>query len=149
MWSACFSPGVRYRLLKRKVRCQSPVADFLSGVDHTVLADLTPERAADPPNCRRSRAVMNGHYVQILPEALPEPDLVAISDAMSVDLGLDPAAMRSQEMLKVLAGDLADLPLKPWATPYGTSVNGSLGLVDWFYYTVLFNQDIDYFFQRF
>ena len=84
--------------------------------------DLTPEASALEP--RRSRAVKAGHYVPILPEPLPDPELVAISDSMSHDLGVDSEAMRSEEMLKMLAGEVENTNLKPWATPYGTSVNG-------------------------
>lgn len=96
------------------------VDQFLLRIDHSVLDDLTPE---NPTPGRRSRAVTQGHYVPICPEPLPDPELVAISSDTCNELGLDPETIT--EMLKVLAGDVSDLPLKPWATPYGTSVHGN------------------------
>eukprot|EP00438_Fugacium_kawagutii_P018176 Skav226120 [mRNA] locus=scaffold1047:150307:151332:- [translate_table: standard] len=101
-------------------RASNPVVDqLLRRLDHSVLDDLTAESATAD---RRSRAVTQGHYVSICPEPLPDPELVAISSDMCNNLGLDPETMT--EMLQVLSGDVSDLPLKPWATPYGTSVDG-------------------------
>lgn len=125
-------PGGLIRSSKRRPLSKLTFAkrtadELLATLDHSVLLDLTPAnmKNVDP---RRSRAMRDGHYVHVDPEPLPKPAVVAISENFCHDLDVEPEVMASPEMVKLLAGDVSDVSdvsLSPWATPYGTSVNGN------------------------
>lgn len=58
-----------------------------------------PETEKHAPN-KRSREVKSGHYVPVLPSPLPSPKLLITSPSMAAELGLDEAALASDEFLR-------------------------------------------------
>lgn len=123
----CLMKSSKRRPLSKLTFAKRTADEFLATIDHSVLLDLTQAnmKNVDP---RRSRAMRDGHYVHVDPEPLPKPEVVAISENFCHDLDVEPEVMASPEMVKLLAGDVSDVSdvsLSPWATPYGTSVNGN------------------------
>ena len=67
-----------------------------SRADHSLLRMLEedPDMMRHWPN-KRSRQVLSGHFVHVLPTPLPDPELVAFSPAMAAELGLSDAECRT------------------------------------------------------
>jgi uncharacterized protein YdiU (UPF0061 family) len=99
---------------------------LFSRAAHSYLQQLTPdpESAKYAPN-KRSRQVLNGHYVPVLPTPLTFPLLLAHSQELAAELGLDDAAVHSNEFLRYLSGDMSvSDSMRSWATPYALSIYG-------------------------
>ena len=75
------------------------------------------------------RQVFSGHYVPVLPTPLPQPQLVAYSQALFNELGLSEALAADASFQRLFSGDLsvAQAPMPPygWATGYALSIYGS------------------------
>ncbi len=78
-----------------------------------------PERSSDP------RYVFASCYSHIQPEPVAAPKLLAWSPEMAAELGLDAAAMHSEEMLEALAGNRLLPGMQPFAACYGGHQFGS------------------------
>jgi uncharacterized protein YdiU (UPF0061 family) len=69
--------------------------------------------------------VKSGHYVRVVPDALPQPSLVVHSAAMADALGLSAAEVVTERFARFFSGDMSQAPgLESWATPYALSIMG-------------------------
>jgi len=100
------------------------LSSLLSRTDNSAKRDLVidPSSAEQWPN-QESRESF-GHYVEVLPDPLPRPYLVASSPPMAKTLGIDPSEVASEALVAFLSGDVsaASTEVRPWATPYAVSV---------------------------
>lgn len=106
---------------------QAALNDFISLKDQTLFAHLTPDPQTDAnkPN-KKSRQVISGHYVRVLPTPLPNPALVAVSASMAKSLSLSETDIQSNLFLHFFSGKQESLPsFQSWATPYALSIYGS------------------------
>eukprot|EP00501_MAST-03F_sp_TOSAG23-6_P001369 GSMAST32.ASY1.ANO1.1423.1 assembled CDS len=97
--------------------------------DHSWLDSLKvdPEHASNAPN-KTMRQVRSGHYVPVLPTALPNPKLVAFSPEMASELGLSDDECKSEKFASFFSGDIdvvTGRPFKSWCTPYALSIYGT------------------------
>lgn len=97
--------------------------------DHSWLDSLKvdPEHASNAPN-KTMRQVRSGHYVPVLPTALPNPKLVAFSPEMASELGLSDDECKSEKFSSFFSGDIdvvTGRPFKSWCTPYALSIYGT------------------------
>ena len=83
---------------------ESSFVDSLSG-DH------------DGPN--RPRQVPNVMYSLVRPTPVPAPHLLAWSDSLGAELGLDPPAVDDDLAVQILAGNALAPGMKPYAARYG------------------------------
>ena len=108
-----------------KLPLQSMLATAENSWKTTLMED--PKSQKGSPNTE-PREVF-GHWVDVVPTALPDPFLVAVAPSMLAELGLDPAAKDDPSFAQFFSGDVsaarkAGLPINPWATPYAVSVFG-------------------------
>ncbi|CAE6917967.1 selO, partial [Symbiodinium sp. CCMP2456] len=100
--------------------------EFWKRLDRSWLGDLQPERPTADVVSTESRPVHSGHFVPVLPEALPGPEVVAVSENMAAELGIAATETETSEFLETFSGNWPpDTEAMAWATPYGASVNGS------------------------
>jgi uncharacterized protein YdiU (UPF0061 family) len=104
------------------------LAEFLErSASHSFVEQMTADPQADrhAPN-KRSRPVLSGHYVPVLPTPLPAPRLLAHSAALARTLRMSDALVHSSEFVRFFSGDQAAAAgrARSWATPYALSIYG-------------------------
>lgn len=71
------------------------------------------------------RQVTKAHYVPVLPEKVPQPRLVAVSQACLRDLNIDPGEAKSEEFVQTFSGNSLISGMEvPYCTAYGTHSYG-------------------------
>ncbi len=105
-------------------------ADFAERADYSLLDQLQPDpRARADGRDHRPRQVLSGHYVPVAPTPLPDPELVAHSQALFAELGLSEALAHDEQFRRLFSGDItaATGPMRPhgWATGYALSIYGT------------------------
>jgi uncharacterized protein YdiU (UPF0061 family) len=80
-------------------------------------------------NDHKPRSVYSGHYVPVVPTALPDPEYISHSNKLFKELGLSPDLTKDQNFSSFFSGDIsvADYPMSPvgWATGYALSIYGT------------------------
>ena len=104
--------------------------DFAERADYSLLDQLQPDpRARADGRDHRPRQVLSGHYVPVAPTPLPDPELVAHSQALFAELGLSEALAHDEQFRRLFSGDItvAAGPMRPhgWATGYALSIYGT------------------------
>lgn len=105
-------------------------ADFAERADYSLLDQLQPDpQARADGRDHRPRQVLSGHYVPVAPTPLPDPELVAHSQALFAELGLSEALVNDERFRQLFSGDItaATGPMRPhgWATGYALSIYGT------------------------
>eukprot|EP00457_Paulinella_chromatophora_P001889 gb/GEZN01001891.1/.p1 GENE.gb/GEZN01001891.1/~~gb/GEZN01001891.1/.p1 ORF type:complete len:743 (+),score=117.51 gb/GEZN01001891.1/:38-2230(+) len=103
------------------------LASLEAHASHSWLEQLNPDPATSQniPN-RSSRQVRSGHYVEVKPTPLLNPELVAVSREMAQELGLSEAGTQASDFVRFFSGDTSLAPkFRSWATPYALSIYGS------------------------
>ena len=122
-----------------------PLSHFKSTFNHSWITQLSPESESNRLKSKSRtknddgvsntvrRPVFNGHCVPVKPAPLLIPRLVLHSPDMLQRLGLDEAAVQSDEFVQYLSGDLDgafsaekdSFDVASWATPYALSIMGT------------------------
>ncbi len=80
-------------------------------------------------NDHKPRSVYSGHYVPVVPTALPDPEYISHSNKLFKELGLSPDLTKDKNFCSFFSGDIsvADYPMSPvgWATGYALSIYGT------------------------
>ena len=80
-------------------------------------------------NDHKPRSVYSGHYVPVLPTAIPDPEYISHSKKLFKELGLSSDLTRDKNFCRFFSGDtsVADYPMSPvgWATGYALSIYGT------------------------
>jgi uncharacterized protein YdiU (UPF0061 family) len=103
---------------------------FAERADYSLLNELQadPQASADGHD-HQPRQVFSGHYVPVTPTPLPDPELVAHSQALFDELGLGEELAHDPAFRRLFSGDItvATGPMRPhgWATGYALSIYGS------------------------
>ncbi|CAJ1356813.1 unnamed protein product [Effrenium voratum] len=83
-----------------------------------------PEAESQAPN-KEPRQVKSGHYVEVLPSPLPDPELVIYSPEVAKMLDIPPEEIATDAFKAFFAGDQSRVPnLKSWCTPYALAIMG-------------------------
>ena len=89
---------------------------------------------ADPQSTKdgsdhKPRSVYSGHYVPVVPKAIPEAEYISHSKKLFKELGLSSDLTKDQSFCSFFSGDIsvADHPMSPvgWATGYALSIYGT------------------------
>ena len=104
------------------------LADYLErSASHSFVEKMTadPQSERHAPN-KRSRPVLTGHYVPVLPTPLPAPRLLAHSAALARTLRMSDALVQSADFVRFFSGDQAAAAgrARSWATPYALAIYG-------------------------
>jgi uncharacterized protein YdiU (UPF0061 family) len=105
-------------------------AAFAQRADYSLLNGLQadPQASSDGQD-HRPRQVFSGHYVPVKPTPLPDPQVLAHSQALFAELGLSDALAHDDQFRQLFSGDIsvATGPMRPygWATGYALSIYGS------------------------
>ncbi len=110
-------------------RLDATLSDVATRAEYSLLDTLTPDPDATADGVDHDpREVSSGHYVPVRPTPLPDPVLVAHSPGLFAELGFAADLARTEDFLRVFAGDLdaAPAPMRPhgWATGYALSIYG-------------------------
>ena len=105
-------------------------AAFAERADYSLLDQLQPDpQARADGRDHRPRQVVSGHYVPVMPTPLPDPELVAYSQALFAELGLSEALVNDERFRRLFSGDISTAtgPMRPhgWATGYALSIYGT------------------------
>ena len=122
-------------MMPRQPKPEKPVttttfAEFAQRANYSLLDGLQadPQASGDGLD-HRPRQVFSGHYVPVKPTPLPDPQVVAHSQALFSELGLSDALAHDEQFRRLFSGDIsvATEPMRPlgWATGYALSIYGS------------------------
>lgn len=95
--------------------------------DNTIKRELRADAKNEELYPNRETRECSGHWVEVEPNPLPSPTLVAFSREMASALSIDESECGSATFARVFSGDVAaltDVEVRPWATPYAVSVFG-------------------------
>lgn len=94
--------------------------------DQSWLQQLSPDPETEihAPN-KSPRQVTSGHYVEVLPSPLPDPELVVYSAEVAEMLEISPEEIETDAFKAFFSGDQTQVPeLKSWCTPYALAIMG-------------------------
>lgn len=113
--------------MKTRVSAGRPLSDVLRSCDNSLKRALTPDpKSAELYPNKQPREVF-GQFVEVNPTPLEQPFLVSLSPAMASELDLDSSEADSEAFARFFSGAvgaIADVEVRPWATPYAVSVFG-------------------------
>lgn len=106
------------------------LSDLASLVDYSFMDSLTADPEAELNGDNRSpREVRSGHYVQVKPEPIQNPEYISHSAALFRQLGFADSLAQSAEFIQLFSADLSDVPAPMrklgWATGYALSIYGN------------------------
>ena len=104
--------------------------NFLQRADYSLLDSLHADpEATDDGHDHRAREVLSGHYVPVVPTAIPDPEYIAHSETLFAELGLSQELALDEKFSRLFSGDItvAQNPMKSfgWATGYALSIYGT------------------------
>ena len=80
-------------------------------------------------NDHKARSVYSGHYVPVVPTAIPEPEYISHSKKLFKEFGLSSNLIKDQNFSRFFSGDfsVANYPMSTfgWATGYALSIYGT------------------------
>ncbi|MDA9701645.1 protein adenylyltransferase SelO family protein [Prochlorococcus sp. AH-736-L23] len=80
-------------------------------------------------NDHKPRSVYSGHYVPVVPTAIPDPEYISHSNKLFKELRLSSDLTKDQNFCRFFSGDIsvAKYPMSPvgWATGYALSIYGT------------------------
>lgn len=94
--------------------------------DQSWLQQLSPDPETEihAPN-KSPRQVTSGHYVEVLPSPLPDPELGVYSAEVAEMLEISPEEIETDAFKAFFSGDQTQVPeLKSWCTPYALAIMG-------------------------
>lgn len=103
----------------------STVSELLSRMEQSVTKELQPDPQSGTLYPNRESRECFGHYVECEPSPLAQPYLVAASNEMLAEVGLDPMVTSTPSFVRLFSGDLSEARIRAIATPYAVSVFGS------------------------
>lgn len=123
--------GRRLRCLCSSVCADSqlqlaPLQGAAGTTEQSWLRRLTPdpETQRHTPN-RQARQVRSGHYVTVMPTALPDARLVIYSPPVANMLGISAKEAESEAFTSFFSGEQRIVPaLESWCTPYALAIMG-------------------------
>ena len=101
--------------------------EFLQRVDYSLMDSLLadPQSTSDGYD-HRPRQVFSGHYVPVLPTAIPSPEYITHSETLFNELGLSHELAHDKLFRRLFSGDIsvAGGQMRPigWATAYEISI---------------------------
>ncbi len=113
-----------------RVKNTENFSDFSQLSDYSYMNSLK----ADPlstkdGNDHNPRSVYSGHYVPVVPIAIPAPEYISHSNKLFQELGLSSNLTKDPNFCRFFSGDIsvADYPMSPvgWATGYALSIYGT------------------------
>ena len=104
--------------------------NFLQRADYSLLDSLNADpEATEDGRDHRAREVLSGHYVPVVPTAIPDPEYIAHSETLFAELGLSQDLALDEKFSRLFSGDItvAENPMKSfgWATGYALSIYGT------------------------
>jgi len=114
--------------LKKKITENFSEFSQLSDYSFMNFLKADPQSTKDG-NDHKPRSVYSGHFVPVVPQALPEPEYISHSNKLFKELGLSSDLTKEQNFSRFFSGDIsvADYPMSPvgWATGYALSIYGT------------------------
>ena len=105
--------------LKEKVT--ENFSEFSQLSDYSFLNSLKADpQSTKDGNDHKPRSVYSGHYVPVLPTAIPESEYISHSNKLFTELGLSSDLTKDQSFCRFFSGDIsvADYPMSPVAVSY-------------------------------
>ena len=105
-------------------------SEFSQLSDYSFLNSLKADpQSTKDGNDHKPRSVYSGHYVPVVPTAIPESEYISHSKKLFKELGLSSNLTKDQKFCSFFSGDIsvADYPMSPfgWATGYALSIYGT------------------------
>lgn len=103
---------------------------FTQQADYSLMDFLNADPdATDDGHDHRPREVLSGHYVPVLPTAIPNPEYIAHSNRLFAELNLCQTLPHDERFCRLFSGDItvAQHPMRSvgWATGYALSIYGT------------------------
>ena len=103
---------------------------FLQRADYSLMDSLNADpEATEDGHDHWPREVLSGHYVPVSPTAIPDPEYIAHSKTLFVELGLSQELAIDKKFSRLFSGDItvSRPPMRPygWATGYALSIYGT------------------------
>ncbi len=114
--------------LKRKLT--ENFSEFSELSDYSFMNSLKADpQSTKDGNDHKPRSVYSGHYVPVVPTAIPEPEYISHSNKLFKELRLSSDLTKDQNFSRFFSGDIsvANYPMSPvgWATGYALSIYGT------------------------
>ncbi len=105
-------------------------AGFLQRADYSLMDSLLSDpQSTEDGQDHYPRQVFSGHYVPVIPTAIPAPEYIAHSNELFNELGLSNDLALNEQFSRLFSGDItvARKPMRPigWATGYALSIYGT------------------------
>ena len=102
-------------------------SEFSQLSDYSFMNSLKADpQSTKDGNDHKPRSVYSGHYVPVVPKAIPESEYISHSKKLFKELGLSANLTKDQKFCSFFSGDIsvADYPMSPfgWATGYALSL---------------------------
>jgi uncharacterized protein YdiU (UPF0061 family) len=103
---------------------------FLQRADYSLMDSLNADpEATDDGHDHSPREVLSGHYVPVIPTAIPDLEYIAHSKTLFTELGLSQDLALDEKFERLFSGDItvAQKPMRSvgWATGYALSIYGT------------------------
>ena len=120
--------STKSNLLKEKLTKNFSEFSQLSDYSFMNCLKADPQSTKDG-NDHKPRSVYSGHYVPVLPTAIPDPEYISHSKKLFKELNLSSDLTKDQNFCRFFSGDIsvANYPMSPvgWATGYALSIYGT------------------------
>ena len=105
-------------------------SEFSQLSDYSFMNSLKADpQSTKDGNDHKPRSVYSGHYVPVVPTAIPEPEYVSHSNKLFKELRLSSNLTKDHNFCRFFSGDIsvANYPMSPvgWATGYALSIYGT------------------------
>ena len=105
-------------------------SEFSQLSDYSFMNSLKADpQSTKDGNDHKPRSVYSGHYVPVLPTAIPDPEYISHSKKLFKELGLSSDLARDKNFCRFFSGDIsvADYPMSSvgCATGYALSIYGT------------------------
>ena len=105
-------------------------SEFSQLSDYSFMNSLKADpQSTKDGNDHKPRSVYSGHYVPVVPTAIPEPEYISHSNKLFKELRLSSDLTKDQNFCRFFSGDIsvAKYPMSPvgWATGYALSIYGT------------------------
>ncbi len=105
-------------------------SEFSQLSDYSFLNSLKADpQSTKDGNDHKPRSIYSGHYVPVVPTAIPEPEYISHSNKLFKELRLSSDLTKDENFCRFFSGDIsvANYPMSPvgWATGYALSIYGT------------------------
>ena len=99
-----------------KVKLTENFSEFSQLSDYSFMNSLKADpQSTKDGNDHKPRSVYSGHYVPVVPTAIPDPEFISHSNKLFQELGLSSDLIKDQNSCRFFSGDIsvANYPMRP------------------------------------